>query len=448
MNRRDFIKTGSLASAALAATQATVQAQDAAAGEELHIAIVGCGEQGRVLKDAIVLIPGIKIKAVVDIWAFNRDYMAKQLKRQGHEVVQYEDLDEMLAKETSVKAVVIATPDFLHAPHSIACLKAGRQVYCEKMMSNSIEAARSMVKAMRETGNLLQIGHQRRSNPKYKHVYNELLHGKMADGNNVFGGPFNFANAQWNRGKSEPKAWPEKYTIPPETLAKYGYKDMLEFRNWRWFKKYGGGPLSDLGAHQIDILTWFFDSLPSGASISGGKDFYQQYEHPDNVMAIYEFARKEGGTGRGFYQVLTTTSSLGFFERFMGVNATLTISEVPKWKDVYREAYAPEWAEFLENKKLVRPEEPVADPKANVKVDSRETAGPEKWLIPADIPDGKKIHQPHLENFFEAVRKKDIKHLNCPADVAFRTCVMVLKVNEAIAAGQSRVEFKASDFEV
>ena len=46
--------------------------------------------------------------------------------------------------------------------------------------------------------------------------------------------------------------------MTPEQLAKYGYKDMHQFRNWRWFKGLGGGPLSDLGAHQIDIFNWWF----------------------------------------------------------------------------------------------------------------------------------------------------------------------------------------------
>jgi predicted dehydrogenase len=448
MQRRDFIKTGSLASAALTSASLAQAQAEAAAGAPLDIAIVGCGEQGRVLRDAVVQIPNVNIKAVCDIWDFQRNYIANQLKRQGHNPERYEDIHELLEKEKTVKAVLIATPDFMHAPHTIACLEAGRDVYCEKMMSHTIEAARSMVQAARRTGRLLQIGHQRRSNPKYQHVYNKLLHGKMSDGNNVFGGPFQFANAQWNRGKSEPRAWPVKNEIPAETLKKYGYDNMMEFRNWRWFLKYGGGPMSDLGAHQIDILTWFFDALPTAVVCSGGRDFYKDYEHPDNVMAIYEFARAGGGTARGFYQVLTTTSSLGFFERFMGVNATLAISEVPRWRDLYREAYAPEWAELGEAKLLARPEEPAPEASAAVKVDSRETAGPEKWLIPADIPDGKKIHQPHLENFFEAVHKQDPKLLNCPSEVAFRTCVMVLKVNEAIAKGLGRVEFKPEDFAV
>ena len=75
----------------------------------------------------------------------------------------------MLDKEKQLDAVIIATPDFWHAQHTIDCLKAGKHVYCEKEMSNTLEGARSMVLAQRETGKLLQIGHQRRSNPRYLH---------------------------------------------------------------------------------------------------------------------------------------------------------------------------------------------------------------------------------------------------------------------------------------
>jgi predicted dehydrogenase len=87
----------------------------------------------------------------------------------------YEDYREMLDKEKELDAVIIATPDFWHAPHTVDCLEAGKHVYCEKEMSNTLEGARRMVAAARETGKLLQIGHQRRSNPRYLHCYEKLL---------------------------------------------------------------------------------------------------------------------------------------------------------------------------------------------------------------------------------------------------------------------------------
>ena len=103
--------------------------------------------------------------ALCDIWEFHRGEGQRYLQKLGNEVRAYENYEDLLAKEKDLQAVVIATPDFCHAPMTNTCLKAGLHVYCEKMMSNTIEGARSMVQTMRETGKLLQIGHQRRSNP-------------------------------------------------------------------------------------------------------------------------------------------------------------------------------------------------------------------------------------------------------------------------------------------
>ena len=73
--------------------------------------------------------------------------------------------------------MIIATPDFMHAEHTNAALKAGKHVYCEKLMSNTVEGARAMVVAARETKKLLQLGHQRRSNPRYQHARDKIVTG-------------------------------------------------------------------------------------------------------------------------------------------------------------------------------------------------------------------------------------------------------------------------------
>jgi hypothetical protein len=79
--------------------------------------------------------------------------------------------------------------------------------------------------------------------------------------------------------------------IPIEAkLAEYGYANMHEFRNWRWFKKYAGGPMSDLGAHQIDVYNWMLGVNPSSCMASGGVDYYKTHEWYDNAIAIFEQA--------------------------------------------------------------------------------------------------------------------------------------------------------------
>ena len=84
----------------------------------------------------------------------------------------------MLEKEKGLDAVLIASPDFLHSPMTVDALSAGKHVYCEKLMSNTVEGARSMVKASQDSGNLLQIGHQRRQ-PRYLQLKRNLLTNKI-----------------------------------------------------------------------------------------------------------------------------------------------------------------------------------------------------------------------------------------------------------------------------
>ena len=237
----------------------------------INVALLGAGAQGQVLTEAMLRIPGLRFRAVCDIWTeYNQKRVVNTLKRFKHEANGYDDYREMLDKEKELDAVIIATPDFWHAQHTIDCLKAGKHVYCEKEMSNTLEGARSMVLAARETGKLLQIGHQRRSNPRYIHCYEKLLTEAKLLGRIVT------VNGQWNRGVTPDLGAPDRYVIPSAQLTQYGFKDMHQFRNWRWYKGMGGGPIVDLGSHQIDIYSWFLGANPSHVMASGGQLYYDQ----------------------------------------------------------------------------------------------------------------------------------------------------------------------------
>lgn len=446
ISRRDFLRVSTTAgltlpfaastlldSAFAAETSGTVTAKNPG---DLHVAIIGVGAQGRVLMESCLKIPGIRFKAVCDIWDFSQTYGSRFLKKAGHAVNVYEDYREMLEKETSLDAVVVASPDFMHAEHANACMRAGKHVYCEKEMSNSLEAARSMVLTSRETKKLLQIGHQRRSNPRYVHAVNRLMReAKLL-------GRITHANAQWNRSKSEDLGWPAKNTIPQDKLDKYGYSSMSHFRNWRWYRKYGGGPIVDLGSHQIDIFSWVYGVNPKSVVASGGVDFYKNHEWFDNVMTIYEFENSEG-VSRAFYQVLTTTAYGGFHEVFMGENGAIQISEVPqRGNSALREAIAPDWNEWVKKGYLLRETAPLQPATTkDVKVDVRVSAPPASWPLPIEL--AKPAHQPHLENFFDAIRIGT--PLNCPGEIGYETAVAVLKANEAVESG-AKILFKPEDF--
>jgi predicted dehydrogenase len=437
--RREFISTTAVAGAGLLLASCSPDsaskppAQNKSVLNKLNIALIGCGAEGQVLLDSLLVIEGINLVAIVDIWDYNRDSNVRRLKSQGVEVKSYENYEDLLAHEKDLQAVIVATPDFWHAPITNACLKAGLHVYCEKMMSNTIEGARSMVQTMRETGKLLQIGHQRRSNPRYMFALNRLVQDAKICGR------LTAANGQWNRAVTEDLGWPKKFTMTPEQLAKYRYKDMHQFRNWRWFKGLGGGPLSDLGAHQIDIFNWWFGMPPASVMASGGMDYYKNHDWYDNAMVVYEYPLPTG-IARALYQVQTTTSAGGgYFEMFMGDEGTIKMSENPTITKLYREDRAGVWDDLVA-KNYLRASAVAAAASDADKVDVRETAPLLQYEIPVTF--NKKIHQPHLENFFNAIR--GTAKLNCPADEAFSSEYVIHKANEAIVARKT-IEITAAE---
>ena len=443
ISRRDFLRSSAAAGLGVALSgpafgQSPTAAAPAAAksAAELRVAVIGCGAQGRVLIESMLRIPSVRIAALCDIWSYSRQYTGNYIKKYGQAANVYEDYRELLAAEKDLDAAIVATPDWVHAEQTAACLRRGLHVYCEKEMANSLDKARSMVLAARETGKLLQIGHQRRSNPRYIHAIERLIREKSLLGR------VTVAYAQWNRAKADLLGWPEKYAIDQATLDKYGYSSMTEFRNWRLFKKFGGGPMVDLGSHQIDLFSWVHGTPPKSVVASGGLDYYENWEWYDNVMAIYEFETKQG-TARAFYQVQTTTQHGGFYETFMGENGSLVLSEIPErgnW--AMREPHAPEWDSLAKAGLLQSETVPIQKSATkNIYVDVRVTAEAGRWPLPGEL--AKPAHQPHLENFFDAVRTG--APLNCPAELAYESCVAVLKANEAVKARRV-MEFRPEQF--
>ena len=452
ISRRDFLSrtmTGVGAGLVLGAPN-ILRAANADGSDKIHVGLIGMGKQGTVLFEAMSNIPGLHFQAVCDIWDYSRNNGIRKVKSlQGHEPKGYVDIDDMLANEKGLDAVVIATPDFWHSPLTVKCLEAGLNVYCEKMMSNTIDGARAMVKAMEKSGKLCQIGHQRRSNPRYRFVLNHLING------NKICGRIGNINGQWNRAvnSSQDIAVAPSLALKQEILEKYGFKNMHQFMNWRTYRDLSGGPISDLGAHQIDIFNWFLNARPKSVFASGGTDYFKEpltkitREHFDNVMCIFDYDTVQNDIPSGvraFYQVLTTTSSGGgYWESFMGTEGNIKISEQSAMTSLFREDSAPSWDSLVERgylKKKAAPPKPDASSGA---IASYESKPPEGFELPGDLPsiqlrNGssaiKPPHQPHLENFFAAVRGKE--KLNCNARHAFESEAPIYYVNPSAISKQ------------
>lgn len=448
ITRRDFITKGTAGAGLMMGAPSIIRAETASTpSDELRVGFIGCGKQHEVLFNAMVNIPGIRYVAACDIMKARLGRTFSAIKsRFDYNINRYLDAEEMLEKEQgSMDAVFVATPDFWHAPHTIMALDAGYHVYCEKMMSHDIEEARNMVKAMDRSGKLCQIGHQRRSNPRYRYVLNELVQKK-----NIFGRFINM-NGQWNRALSSSQDIVSKPSILPdkETLLRYGFDKGAEgdlslddlrhrFLNWRFYTSLSGGPISDLGAHQIDIFNWFMGVQPKSVMASGGRSYFKDREHFDNVMCLFDYETPEG-SARAFYQVLTTTSAGGgYYESFMGTDGTLEISEREAYTNIYKESGAnngAQWDDAVARGFLKKVSAGQAAGGSDA-IASYESAPPDKYALPGGL--SKPPHQPHIENFLNSIHGKD--KLTCDARHALESEAPIYWVNPA-ANSRQIIEF-------
>lgn len=423
MQRRDFLET-SLA----VGTGLLLHAQAAAqplADRPLRVALVGVGIQGRNLLNAAVKIPGLQFCAVVDIWPYARRLATYLLKRYGHEAKEYDDYREMLDQQGGdLDAVVIATPDCHHAEQSIACMKAGLHVYCERPMAHSLGAATTMLATATESDRLLQIGYQRRSNPRYLHVRHRLL-----DEARLFGRVVR-AQCQWYEPVRDDFGWPSRFALEDAVLQKYGYQDMHQFRNWRNFTQFGAGGSTALAAPHIDAVGWLLQVNPRSVTAVGGRDYYDSRQSLDNITALVDYDTDEGSL-RAEYRVLTMTSGDGVrsCQHLLGTDGSIRMSENPRWTAIYREPHVPDWNSWVErgllkSTKQSEPSAPMTSQEAHV----RETG----VIVPFELPVvmDQAQHQPHLENFFLAVRGE--ANLRCPASSAMTTEAVMHAISQAV----------------
>ena len=444
-NRRNFLK-GAAVGAAFLPSFNILHAEEATIGpkdDQINVALIGFGAEARVLSASLVRIPGVRVRCVCDIWKFQQQQAKSFFKNYGMAITTYEDYREMLDKEDkNIDAVVVATPDWMHCEHTCYCLRKGKHVYCEKEMSNRLELAAEMCRVQQETGKLLQIGHQRRSNPRYRHCFENIVPNML--------GRVTTAYAQWNRTLAP--FFAVKRPPKQEILTKYGYENPEQFLNWRWFYKYGGGSMVDLGSHQIDLFIWAWGVPPSSVTAIGGKDaFTPRRQAYDRVMCLYEFQMPDGTKNEAYYQVISSNARGGFYEQFMGVNASLTIAEISaRGNTVQRELRQgglseAEWQKFIDKGWILPTEGDKVKKEVtkDIAVDTRISAQANGNQLAVEM--NKPAHMPHLENFFAACRHGAA--LNCPAELAYESAVAVLAANKS-ADSHAKYVFKPEEFKV
>lgn len=279
--RRKFLaRSAGIGLGAVAAPAVFSRAQEVVgANDKLVCGIIGSGGRGRnVMKTHQA--QGAEFAAVCDIFKRN---LYEGLKQAGEKAQSYGDYRKLLDRK-DLNAVLIATPEHWHAPMLLDAVAAGKDAYCEKPMSHSIEEGARMVKAVRATDRIVQIGMQRRSTPSV--IESRDL---LAECGEVY-----LVKAYWNWDFSKPL---DNSRLPDEVdwKAFLGPAPWREFqpmrvRHWRYFWDYSGGNCTDQGTHLMDVVQWFMGTgAPRAATCSGGVYSMKGAETPDVFSATFEY---------------------------------------------------------------------------------------------------------------------------------------------------------------
>ncbi len=490
VTRRDFLKAAAVAPA-LGAFYFGYTGID----KPIKAAIIGTGNEGcqamirdhnRAFLDYIGFCdarPSQRERAVKEFSA-HKDYTKADVEK----LKKYDNVDEML-KDPDVEVVVIALPLWLHAEVAIKAMKAGKHVFCEKLMAHSVGECKAMVRTAHDQNKLLAIGHQRHYSALYDNANYLVQNGHL--------GEIRHIRALWHRNQATPvlakdqdgnwkyddkgdpvyvrdeannivyhDSW--KPPILPEDqnidYKKYGYKSLDELIRWRLYDRTGAGLMAELGSHQLDACSIFLGKKhPLAVTGIGGSFFYTDgREVDDHVFVSFEFPGNEGVSPTGKGHVVVTYSSINTnqFEKYgetvMGTRGTMIVEEerdVLLYKELDRNAGKGGGAP---RQTTITVEKPVGG-KPTIEA-SPSSGGPTATAalgaLATDAPS--RGYREELEHFAYCIRNgnKDNFHAQtddklrprCRGEVALADAVIALTSNLAMRQ-KRRIEFNEAWFD-
>ena len=314
-SRRSFIATSfmGMAGVSLLPLKSCAKASDT-----INLGFIGLGRQTMFLMGSFMKIDGVRVLAGADVYAIKRDRFIQRAEKyyQEAEINQkvdiYEDYRKILERK-DIDAVVIASPDHWHAIMAIEACNAGKDVYLEKPLTLTIKEGEELVKAVRRNNIILAVGSQQRSDENFIYVKDLVRNGKIGtlEKLNVYVGtpphplPYTLpeepipAGLNWERWLGPlPNYHFNKELNPPISLDPPANEEF--WGGWRWYKEFGGGFMTDWGAHMIDIAHWGMDMDKGGPTriIPAGQEDaeFLTYQYANDVqLTIQPFNEKIQG---------------------------------------------------------------------------------------------------------------------------------------------------------
>jgi predicted dehydrogenase len=305
INRRHFIVASGLT--ALASTRVF------GANDTLRVGVIGAGQRMKGLLDAADKAGVYQIVAVSDVYGPHRDAVKD---RSNGLATTHLDYREVLEKD--IDAVIIASPDHWHVRMAADALAAGKDVYLEKPVTHTLEEGATLTKAVRSSRQILQCGMQQRSWTHFADAVDLIQGGSI--------GRVVQVRTYWWQNYA--RSWPSK----PLNQEELNWKMWLgsapdqpfsqeKYDHWRWFWNFGGGAMTDLFTHWIDVVHWAMKAdQPRQAQMLADKYIFEQWDCPDTIQAAFRYP----GFDVVYEGMMNSSIDDGGLE-FRGTEATLKI---------------------------------------------------------------------------------------------------------------------------
>ncbi len=380
-----------------------------APGDRLHIGAIGINGMGFSDLRSALKIPGVEVVALCDIDANVIGKRMNDLAKMNVDtsrIKTYADYRKLLENK-DVDIVIVGTPDHWHALIMMDACAAGKDVYCEKPVGNSIEECRAMIKAQQRYNKVVQVGQWQRSQQHFKDAVEYVQSGVLGNIRTV---------KVWCY-----QGWMKPGPVVPDTAPPAGvdYKMWLgpaptrpfnssRFHfNFRWFWDYAGGLMTDWGVHLLDYgLLGMKSPVPKSITALGGRFAYPELyeETPDTLTTLYEFD--------GFNMVWDSAMGIdnGSYNRdhgiaYIGNNGTLILNR-GGW-------------------------EVIEERQSKNKVSKPFVASSDNGL------------DKHWENFISVVKSRKKEELHCPVQAAAQVATVAQMGNIAYQSGK-KLEWNAA----
>lgn len=414
-SRRHFLRSAAQAAGSVTLSAAvpsflTARPRRTPPSDQVNVGLIGCNNRGFHVLQNHLRVPGVNCLALCDIDANVLNKRAAELETTtSKKPARYGDFRRLL-EDKAIDAVIIGTPDHWHCLPTVYACQAGKDVYVEKPLANSIGECELMVRATHRYRRIVQVGQQQRSSETWLDVMDYLRSGKLGRVQKAdIWGNFNYGLGPLRQPDAPAPAGVD-YDLFLGPAPARPFNPARFHGSWRFFWDYGGGLITDWGVHLLDMGLWAKDlAVPPDSVVAQGRQYdlpERSRETHDLLTAVFTFGdyvvQWEHNAGK---QVGPYGRSYGV--AFIGENGTL-VADRSKW-EVY-----PEWDDTAKKEKMEK-----FEPRT-----------------------GQHGHPEHAANFIACIKSR--QEPACPVEIGRAAAVTAHMANVALRSGSYHLQWDES----